>query len=174
MKALVLYIMMSLLLACNVNKNISKDSVPSDVVSLCPDDGICKFEVLENKKFSLKTDEFGNGYSELVSGDKTVLKFTYDRTTIPHVKDGNYSEIIYIEIENKISSIKLQDKAIGAVKAGFSRICYCKGQTGTFPIKVGSLNLTKLEDDSYQLIFDFTVTEVPQIIKSINEAFILK
>lgn len=173
MKTLALFIMMSSILACNANKNAAKDSVLNTAISICPDEGKCTFEVLKNKNFIISADEFGNSYSELIDGNKTVLKFKYEKNTMPNVQDDNYSEIIYIEIDHKTPTLKLQDKALESVKAGFSRICFCRGQMGTFPITVGSLNLIKLADGSYQLAFDFTVSEVPQIIKSINETFIL-
>lgn len=171
MKTLVLFIMLSILLACNANKGLANDAVLGNVVSPCPDDGTCNFEVLLNKKFILKTDEFGNSYSELVDGDKSVLKFSYIRHKTLEIEDSDYFEIIYIEIEAKTSLISLQDKDLDLVKAGFSRICFCKGQTGTFPIRIGSLKLTPLTRKSYQLRFDFTIPEVPQIIRSINVTF---
>ena len=173
MKTTALLIMLSIVLSCNANKNLAKDSALSNTVSICPDDGECTFEVFKNKNFIIKADEFGNRYSELIDGNKTVLKFKYEKNTMPNVEDDNYSEIIYIEIDDKTPTLKLQDKALESVKAGFSRVCFCRGQMGTFPITVGSLNLIKLADGSYQLAFDFTISEVPQIIKSINETFIL-
>jgi len=159
------------MLACNTNKSVAKNTVVNKAVSICPDDGQCAFEVLKNKNFNMKTDEFGNGYSEVIDGNNTVLKFEYKKNTTPDVQDGNYSEIIYIEIDSNLSSIQLEGKALSSVKAGFSRLCYCKGQTGTYPIRTGSLSITKLENNSYDLVFNFTVSEVPQIINAITETF---
>lgn len=163
--------MSTFILACNANKSASKDLVEDKAVSICPDNGKCTFEVLKNKSFNMKTDEFGNSYSEVIDGDKTVLKFEYIKNTRAEIQDDNYSEIIYIEIDNNISTMQLKDTALEAVNAGFSRICYCKGQTGTYPIKTGSLSITKLENNSFYLVFNFTISEVPQIINAISESF---
>ena len=171
MKTLIILVLSSFILACNANKNVTKDNDLVEVNSICPENGTCTFEVLKNKNFNMKVDNFGNPYSELVDGSKTVLKFEYIKKTTPEVQDDNYSEVIYIEIDNEIDTIELNDQALQTVKAGFSRICYCKGQTGTYPIKTGSLSIVKHKNNGYHLKFDFTISEVPQIINSISESF---
>tara|TARA_B100000809_G_C15097466_1_gene515579 strand:+ start:1142 stop:1711 length:570 start_codon:yes stop_codon:yes gene_type:complete len=173
-KGILISVMLVSVLGCNTSKSSSEKAILEPTVSYCPDDGTCSFEVLENKIFSIMADEFGNNYSKLVDGNKTILKFTYTKNKIPDVADGDYSEIIYIEIEHNTSSLKLEDEGLKSVKAGFSRACFCRGQTGTFPVKIGSLSITKLKSSFYEINFDFTITQVPQIIKSINETFKLK
>lgn len=171
MKTLLIMVLSTMILACNANKSVSKETKVDTLTTNCPENGTCTFEVLKNKNFNMKVDKFGNPYSELVDGSKTVLKFEYIKNTSPEIQDDNYSEIIYIEIDDEITSMELKDQELSSVKAGFARICFCKGQTGTYPIKTGSLSISKRESNSYNLKFDFSIAEVPQIIKSINESF---
>ncbi len=176
MKTLIMIVMSSIILACNANKNVSNDKTSNHGTSLCPVDGTCTFEVLRDKNFNMKADKFGNPYSELVDGDNIVLKFEYKRNTSSEgsVQDDYYSEVVYLEIDDNLASVELEGDELSSVNAGFARLCYCKGQTGTYPIKSGKLKIIELESNSYNVIFDFSVSEVPQIINSINESFELK
>lgn len=159
------------ILACNANKSTTEDLHSNTQQTVCPENGTCTFEVLKNKDFNMKEDPFGNSYSELIDGDKTVLKFEYVKNTQPELQDDHYSEVVYVVVENDMPTLELTNQELSEVKAGFSRICYCKGQTGTYPIKTGTLSISKQKNDRYYLSFSFTVTEVPQIISEINESF---
>ena len=171
MKSLIVIIIMVIMIACNANKKITDTENLSESSSICPSEGTCTLEVLKDKFFNIKTDEFGNSYPELIDGNKIVLKFSYNKNTITDVEDDHYSEVVYLEFEEGLSSINLKNKDLSSVKAGFSRVCFCRGQTGTFPINIGHLNLSKLTDSTYQIIFDFTITEVPQVINSFDRTF---
>lgn len=163
--------MLFFILGCNSNKVINNSIETNGKILDCPEDGICSFEVLKNKTFNIKQDKFGNPYSELLDGNKTVLKFEYQRNTLPDVEDGNYSEIIYIEIENDTEALSLKDDELRKANIGFSRICFCRGQTGTYPITNGTIDILKTGKNTYNLQFEFKVSEVPQIISSINETY---
>lgn len=171
MKYLLTIVFSSLIMACSSNKNLSQSALASKTLSTCPTDGVCTFEVLKNKTFRVKKDEFGNSYSELLEGNKTVLKFEYKRNTPPDLQDASYSELIYIEIENNIEALSIKDSKLGKSNIGFSRLCFCRGQTGTYPITSGDLAISKISKNTFQLNFNFQVSEVPQIITSINETF---
>lgn len=171
MKTLLIPVMLTLILACNSNKSVTEAQLLNKTAPNCPDDGICTFEVLKNKTFNMKKDEFGNSYSELLDGNKTVLKFEYKRNTPPDLQDANYSEVIYIEIENDSKTLNLKDNDLSKANVGFSRLCFCRGQTGTYPVKSGSLNLTKTGKSTYNIDFVFKISEVPQVITSINETY---
>lgn len=172
MKILTISLILTFILACNSNKNVAETSILNKTSQKnCPDDGECSFEVLKNKTFVIKKDEFGNSYSELLDGNTTVLKFEYKRNTPPDLQDANYSEVIYIEIENINEGLNLKDNKLSEANVGFSRLCFCRGQTGTYPVKSGTLNLKKTGNETFNLSLDFKVSEVPQIITSINETF---
>jgi hypothetical protein len=49
----------------------------------------------------------------------------------------------------------------------FGRFCFCRGQTGYYKVEEGKLNLKKT-NDTIALNLDFTITKVPQIIKTIT------
>jgi len=170
MKILNLIIILSLI-GCNANKQLSANNKLSATTNMCPDDGVCTYKVLKNKNFIIKTDEFGNSYSELTEGKKTVLKFEYSRNVPKNVQDGNYQEIVYIEIDAETKNIELENEALQNVNLGFGRICFCRGQTGYYKITEGELKLTKLKNNEYHVILNFKTSEVPQVITSINETF---
>jgi len=138
---------------------------------ICPDDGVCTFEVLKNKSLLIKTDGIGANYPVLLNGKTTVLKFEYKRNEIPNTQDGNYSEIVYIEIPPKVSKLKLRDADLKNAKILYSRLCFCRGQTGSYPINKGTLFISKISENEYNMALDFKTDKVPQIITSINETF---
>ncbi|MEJ6792343.1 MAG: hypothetical protein QNK89_06350 [Lacinutrix sp.] len=140
-------------------------------VSLCPEDGVCSFNVLKNKTYSIKTDEFGNSYSQLLDGKNTVLKFEYKRNEQEGVEDSSYREIIYIEIDLKDVELSLTDADLKKGNVGFERLCFCRGQKGAYNILKGNLLLTMINENEYNLILNFKTDKVPQVITAINEYF---
>ncbi|MFT6755283.1 MAG: hypothetical protein ACJAV9_000766 [Urechidicola sp.] len=52
-------------------------------------------------------------------------------------------------------------------------MCYCKGQTGFYKINNGNLFVKKIDAKTYNIQFESSVEEVPQIVTRINETFIL-
>ena len=48
----------------------------------------------------------------------------------------------------------------------FGRYCFCRGQTGLYRVKKGNLQIVSLNDNIH-FNLDFTIDEVPQIIKNI-------
>jgi len=144
-----------------------------DVISKtdCPKDGVCTFEVIKNKSAEIKNDKFGNPYLEVFESEKTLLKFEYKRNPIENTQDSNYSEIIYVEINPNSDSITTNTSLNEENTIIYGRICFCRGQTGYYPISQGQLNISKTDTDTYLLNLDFKCTAVPQIIKSISENF---
>ncbi|WP_044401076.1 hypothetical protein [Lacinutrix sp. Hel_I_90] len=171
----VLYFLVSLIvLSCNSQKNIKKDTHldPTITKSPCPENGVCNFEILKNKTFSIES-KFGNTYPELSDGTKTILKFEYVRNLIPDTQDSGYRELIYVEIDSNIDALELEGKNLVKAKVSFGRLCFCRGQTGYYPVTEGQLSISKNDDKSYSFKLNFKVTEVPQVITSIEESFTL-
>jgi hypothetical protein len=140
----------------------------------CPENGTCSMELIPNKTIVFKTDNIGIMYPVISEGDKTILKYTYQRNAILNTQDGNYTEIIYAELDATITPIKLSNEALQDVKFYFGRLCYCKGETGYYPIKNGDFKLTKIDKNSFKIDLNFKVSEVPQIISNIEEIISLK
>jgi len=137
--------------------------------TLCPEDGVCTFEVFTNKTLNIQTDGIGALYPELLDGEKTVVKFEYKRYEIPNTVDGGYSEVIYAEIDPNIKELSLENETLKQAKVLYGRLCFCRGETGYFYVNEGMLNISSHVDGSKTFSLDFKVYEVPQIITSIEE-----
>ena len=160
------FLLFLLLFSCKINNTISKDEL-SDKKNFfeCPKDGVCSIEVLKNKLITLKKDEFGKSFIELDKSSTTnLLKFSYKRNPIEDVADSNYEEIIYIEVKNTNKIISLKNEELSTVNAVFGRLCFCRGSSGYFPIKQGSLDINKILKNTYKIDFSFKINDVPQVI----------
>ena len=135
----------------------------------CPENGNCTIELLPNTSLEFKKDEFGSLYPVISEGNKTVFKFIYTRNPVPNTQDSNYSEIVFAELDSLISKKKLANKTLQDAKLHFGRLCYCKGETGYYPIKKGEFNISKPTKNAFKIDFNFKIEEVPQIISTINE-----
>ncbi|SDW22007.1 hypothetical protein SAMN05444411_101305 [Lutibacter oricola] len=140
----------------------------------CSKNGDCTFELIPNKSIIFKKDNFGIGYPILNEGNKTVLKYTFNKKTPPNTADANYSEIIYAELDANINEISLENLSLQQVKLYFGRLCYCKGSTGYFAIKKGKFNITKPTKNTINFSAKFEITEVPQIVKNFNTTVSIK
>ncbi len=151
-----------------VNEDVYMKSVQ------CPEKGECSIELIPNKSIVFKTDNIGILYPVISKGKKTILKYTYKRNPIPNTQDSNYTEIVYAELDAKITEMALSDKELQQIKLHFGRLCYCKGETGYYPIKNGEFKISKGENKSVKIDFDFIIKEVPQLITRINESISIK
>lgn len=140
----------------------------------CPENGECSIEFIPNKTIEFKKDEFGIAYPVISEGNKSIFKFTFNKKPIVNTQDSNYTEIVYAELDNPINEISLIGNELETIKLHFGRLCYCKGETGYFPIKNGSFNIDKLKNNSLKVDIEFTIKEVPQIISKITETVSLK
>jgi len=140
----------------------------------CPENGICTIELIPNKTIDFKTDEFGIVYPLISDGEKIVLKYTYKKIQKEQIPDGHYSEVIYAEFDKNISEISLTDYELQNSKLHFGRFCFCKGDSGYFPVKKGSFVLTKISNDSLNIHINFNLKRIPQIVSEINETVSLK
>lgn len=144
------------------NKAVEKTESP------CPPDGVCTTEILKNKSLVIKTDEFGSTYTQIIDSETTsVIVYQYNRIVKGNLQDANYREEIFFEISNSDTELNLTNKELQQTKMLFGRFCFCRGQTGYYKVEEGKLNLKKT-NDNITLNLDFTITKVPQIIKSIT------
>lgn len=143
--------------ACN-EKLVSKE---------CPADGKCTIVVHKDKSLLIKTDESGKPYYEMEDNTaKNVVIYTYNRDVPKDLQDGSYREEVVLELGKNQQSETLTGNAKGGVKALFGRFCYCKGSTGYYWI--GSGNLTLSDADKQRYALEFKITEVPQVVTTIQ------
>ncbi|WP_456423934.1 hypothetical protein [Lutibacter sp.] len=140
----------------------------------CLNNGMCFLELIPNKSLVFKTDEFGNLYPVISEGEKTILKYTYKRNPISKTQDSDYTEIVYGELDKNITKTTLTSEKLQTIKLHFGRLCFCKGETGYYPIKNGNFKISELTKNSFKIDFEFTIKEVPQIISKISETVSLK
>ncbi|MDD3721346.1 MAG: hypothetical protein PHW92_02500 [Lutibacter sp.] len=162
-----------IIVSCKSTKNMTADFVVNEAILIntlnCPENGDCTIELLPNSSLEFKNDEFGNLYPVISEGNKTIFKYIYTRNPIPNTQDSNYSEIVFAELEATISEKTLTDEALQDVKLHFGRLCFCKGETGYYPIKNGEFKISKSTKNTFKIDFNFKISEVPQIISTINE-----
>ena len=169
---LVLFVITSCKSAQNINYTLS-ELVSTKTIN-CPDNGECSIELIPNKSLEFKKDNFENSYPIISDGEKTILKYTYQRNPISKTQDSNYTEIIYAELNKNISEISISNNDLQTIKLYFGRLCYCKGETGYYPIKNGNFKLEILNKNSLKIDLEFTINEVPQLISKISETISFK
>lgn len=173
MKNAILISILSLFMACKTSKCQINEPIKTTPES-CPENGECKIELLPNKTLEFKADEFGILYPEVTDGANTVLIYTYNKKQKVKRPDGYYREHIYAEFNGEITELDLKDELLQNIKLHFGRICYCKGETGYYPIKKGNFKLTFPKKDAIKIQLDFSVKKIPQVITELNETISLK
>jgi hypothetical protein len=140
----------------------------------CVSNGNCVLKLTPNKNITFQKDKFDNLYPIITDGEKTLLTFTFKKNTLKNTQDSNYTEIIYAELPKNIKEISLQDNTLKQLKLHFARLCFCKGETGYYPIEKGSFNLKKINKDSIKITCNFKVKNIPQVISSFEETVSIK
>ena len=169
MKILYYFIFFIIVFACKTNQNTSEESGGHLKDISCPDDGNCSFEVIENSSLELKLDEFGKLYPVIGPGEKTVIKFRYDKKVDPKIMDGNYAELVYMEVNKNEPRLILKDMELQNTKMVFGRLCHCRDTSGYFRVSQGELYLYNY-NGKLQMNLEFEVKRIPQVISKINES----
>ena len=153
--------------ACSSQK--TPDLNKAEIASTnCPSDGDCTVELLKDKTLSVLRDDIGSTYYQILDNKGTnVIRYQYKRHTDPTLADAGYREEVIFEMNASEPEISVSGIELQTTKALFGRFCFCRGQTGYYPINDGALSIKKQKND-YLLTMNFTITEVPQIIKSIS------
>ncbi len=157
-----------IILGCSSSKEqAGKDKIPPPKVN-CPEGGDCTFEVIQNSTLTLKTDPTGASYPEIEPGENVVVRYVFNKDPEPDVMDSNHAEYLYFEIGPGRVEISLTDSDLQKVKMIFGRVCFCKGETGYFPVRKGNLFVYQNEGDLL-VRGAFSVKKVPQTLKEIDE-----
>lgn len=173
----ILIICALILTSCKTSQSLNSSIVLKEAIiqqsENCPKNGTCLLELIPNKSITFKTDEFGSLYPVIIDGTKTLFKYSFTKNPISGTQDSNYTEIVYAELDlNK--DLQLQNETLKNIKMHYARLCFCKGESGYFPIERGVFNLTKLGDDSVKIDVNFIIKKVPQIVSNIHETVSLK
>ncbi len=168
-----------ILVSCKSKKSCQQSFVVENPIiyqsNNCPENYKCTIELIPNKSIVFKTDNLGVMYPEISEGEKTLLKYTYDKIRNPQYDDNFQTEIIYAELNKNISEINISDEKLDSIKLHFGRFCYCKGEPlGYFPIKNGAFKLKKTSKDSINIEMNFTLKGVPNKVSEVKETFLLK
>jgi hypothetical protein len=163
MKKIVALLLVSLVLSCATKKpmaTISKAALLSD----CPTAGTCTVELFQNKSMVLQFDNNRNNYTLVDNLEKNVVVCNYTKTVKGNLQDAGYREEVIFETEKTLSDGNFQDADLQNRQMLFGRFCYCKGQTGYYKVSNGKMQV----DANGNIILDFSISEVPQIINHIK------
>lgn len=159
---------LTVFVSCNSTKKVEEAMSVAPEMQ-CPKNGTCTFSVIANKSLQILEDGIGMKYPKLKDNPHTsIIKFRYHRKAPEGMMDGNYTEEVYLEIENDISKLELKDQELQQVKLLYGRLCYCKGNVGYFKVTDGLLNFQRNKNGTATLSLIFNNHEVPQIIKEIK------
>lgn len=154
-----------LLLSCSSQKH--NDIIDIPIQKECPLDGLCTLSVFNNKQLILLKDGLGGLYYDIKENKgTTVIHYQYNKTTQANLQDGHYREDVLFEIKNTTTSLNITDSELQQIKLIFGRHCFCKGQTGYFPINKGSLQL--YQQTSFAFDLEFETDKVPQLILRVS------
>lgn len=152
--------------SCVSNKDkLTKEQTA--VAYVCPDGGDCNIVIEKHKSLEIKTYENGAiGYVLVDNNNKTVVQFKYTKNLDQAEVDGAYVEEVVFEIDSESKEIAYRDKALQETKMLFGRYCNCRGKAGLYRVMNGNLQLTS-KKNNLTFNLDFSVPEIPQIIKTI-------
>lgn len=150
MKKYILLPLIGLVIACcstKTSKTMANNSKKTKIESPCPEEGICSFEILQNKSMNVKTDGIDKVYYELEENpDKVVFLYKYQKKIADKtLQDAGYSEEIVFEMDKNYTDFSFSDKGIQSTKMLFGVFCYCKGKAGNYRVTKGNLVKKGLE-----------------------------
>ena len=156
------------ILACSPTKTAWQPSSVS-LTADCSKQANCTIELFANKSMLIEptTNPDGIRYKLVEQSGTNVIVYKYDKIVKGNLQDAGYREEVVFEYDGKKDFV-LNDGELQETKMLFGRFCYCKGQTGYYRVKQGRLSIDKNANTKLQ----FTITEVPQVIKEIQ--FVLK
>jgi len=130
-----------LLVSCkSQNANSWKNA---SVISSCPENTECTFEVLENKSLLVKSDDTGHLYYQIQDeAGKKVVQFTSSKVTDPQLMDAGYSETVIFETDDRLSNLNNSGINMQNTKMLLGVQCFCRGKSGFYKIESGKMTYT--------------------------------
>ncbi|MDP3312759.1 hypothetical protein [Lutibacter sp.] len=174
MKYLFIFVFLFSITSCNTSKTIVIKEKIIQNLETCLANGDCEIQLLPDSFLEFKKDEFNNYYPIISEGNNTVIIYTFTKKTDKSLQDNSYKELIYIQLKSPFKKINLKDKDLEKVQLFYGRLCFCKGESGYFPVEKGSFKITNLTKNSFDLEILFNTHKIPQLITEIKEHIILK
>ena len=166
-----------LCISCKPTTNMTTtEGLLSNKTSYCPEDGTCSVEFIENKSYTLNYDEFSKSYLDVENSSSfSTFIFNYTKNPIANTEDSSYNEYVYLKLDSKtIQTGTFKDEQLYDFSPIYGRLCFCRGSNGYIKINNGSLQISKLTDKTYKVLFSFSVSELTQTINTIEEIINLK
>jgi hypothetical protein len=162
--------------SCNSCKTLNftiKNTIQQNATS-CASNGKCELKLIPNKKLIFKKDKFGMNYPKITDGENTLLTYTFKRNIDKATQDSNYTEIIYAVLPKTFTKMSLTNAELSKVNLHFARLCFCKGETGYYPIEKGNFKILKINKNTIKIACNFTIKNIPQTISSFEEVIPIK
>jgi len=161
-----------LTVSCSTVKTFlnSKEGVDykTKIKTKCPSGGTCELMVYKNASLQIQSDGIGQTYYDMVyNSGKTVIMYEYKKNNENNYQDGNLTERIVFEVGNDATEFIVEDFELSNLVMFYERHCFCKGETGMFPINKGKLYVNnvgnalqiKITIDDVDIPFNLTELE---------------
>lgn len=160
-----LFYIMLFITSCTTVKTFlaTKDGTDykTKIKSQCPSDGDCEVMVFKNSSLKIQSDGLGNSYYDIVfDADKTVIMYEYKKFNDTEHQDGNHTERIVFEIRNDVTELLVEDFELSNLTLFYERHCFCKGETGMFPVIKGKLYVNNLGNE-LKIKLNITELDIP-------------
>lgn len=166
------------LVSCKTTQPAATNAVLKSTVLVevenCPENGNCLLELIPNKTIEFKTNGTGSLYPVITDGTQTLLKYTFIKDSDPEIADSDYTEIIYAELDQNLTSLTLTNETLSKAKLYYGRLCFCRDNAGYFEVKNGSFQITNFNNETLKIDLNFSVKKIPQLISEIHETVSLK
>ncbi|WP_127844842.1 hypothetical protein [Psychroflexus aestuariivivens] len=117
----------------------SKTGLPAMID--CPDGGECDVKVMKNSMLNLKSDSIGEIYPEVTEEEGwQVIEVTFSKKAPENTVDGQYSEIVYLQVPMSFKDIQSSNKSLQNQKVIFGKFCKCP-EAGYEKVISGDLEL---------------------------------
>lgn len=166
MKRIFIFLSFWILAGCSAKQDFNPTAI--SLSSPCEGNADCTIKIMPNKGLFVQTgsNDKSNSLVYVIEDnpDKNVIVYKFKKTPKGHIQDANYHEEIVFELDKNATALHLNDGQLQTAKMIFGRFCFCKGQTGLFAVKQGTLAI----DAGHNGELNFTVPEVPQVTKQIR------
>jgi hypothetical protein len=102
-------------------------------------------EIKKNTVYSLIKDTTGALYPAFETGNATTLIFKYTEKGPKGIVDGDYTETIHLMIPDNIERGDYSDADLQKVTMLFGKFCFCRGESGYYPVTKGKLSVKNKE-----------------------------
>lgn len=165
------YLLFILVLSSSCHRNAAFQEITFEntlkIKEKCPEFGDCKLVVLKNN--ALDTLHINNSltYRLKESALTDVVKYTYNIHFDRADYDGGYKEEVLFEIPKGNLKKTYVNNDLQKTKMIFGRHCFCRGKTGLFKIKDGTLRI-RVKNEKVAFDLEFFQDDVPRVIKKIS------